>query len=222
LAWYQAIGQPKGEADTQRYLADLALTLGQYEAARERLTAVLETYRAIQDKRSVGTTLTRLSLVHHYLGDEQTAVQQAEAALAIAAEVGNPLLRAYGLSSLGHGLRGQGEWERATAVYTEAIALWGELGMTSLKVEAEAALATIHFAAERQVTPGRCWERPLTTCSPIPNPIAKRWVSFTWTASPCFKLEGMRHVPDYCCDRQERRCASKRSALQMQQPKALF
>ena len=149
LTWYQAIGQPKGEADTQRYLADLALTLGQYEAARERLTAVLQTYHAIEDKRSIGTTLTRLSLVHHYLGDEQTAVQQAEAALAIAAEVGNPLLRAYGLSSLGHGLRGQGEWERATAVYTEAIALWGELGMTSLKVEAEAALAAVCLAAER-------------------------------------------------------------------------
>jgi predicted ATPase/DNA-binding SARP family transcriptional activator len=149
LTWYQAIGQPKGEADTQRYLADLALTLGQYEAARERLTAVLETYHAIEDKRSIGTTLTRLSLVHHYLGDEQTAVQQAEAALTIAAEVGNPLLRAYGLSSLGHGLRGQGEWERATAVYTEASALWGELDMISLKVEAEAALAAVYFAAER-------------------------------------------------------------------------
>jgi predicted ATPase/DNA-binding SARP family transcriptional activator len=149
LTWYQAIGQPKGEADTQRYLADLALTLGQYEAARERLTAVLEAYRAIEDKRSVGTTLTRLSLLHHFQGDEETAVQQAEAALAIAAEVGNPLLRAYGLSSLGHALRGQGEWERATAVYTEAIALWGEIDKESFKVEAAAALATVHLAAGR-------------------------------------------------------------------------
>jgi len=147
LTWYQAIGQPKGEADTQRYLADLALTLGQYEAARERLTAVLETYDAIQDKRSVGTTLTRLSLAHHYLGDEQTAVEQAEAALVIAAEIGNPLLRAYGLSSLGHALRGQGEWERATTVYTEAIALWHKLDALGMKTELQAALAAVHYAA---------------------------------------------------------------------------
>ena len=146
LTWYQAIGQPKGEADTQRYLADLALTLGQYEAAREQLTAVLETYRTIEDKRSVGTTLTRLSLAHHYLGDEQTAVQQAEAALAIAAEVGNPLLRAYGLSSLGHGLRGQGKWERATAVYTEAITLWQKSDALGMKTELQAALAAVHYA----------------------------------------------------------------------------
>jgi predicted ATPase/DNA-binding SARP family transcriptional activator len=147
LTWYQAIGQPKGEADTQRYLADLDLTLGQYEAARERLAAVLETYRAIEEKRSVGTTLTRLSLLHHFQGDEETAVQEAETALAIAAEVGNPLLRAYGLSSLGHGLRGQGEWERATAVYTEAIALWHKLDALGMKTELQAALAAVHYAA---------------------------------------------------------------------------
>ncbi|MFO7682004.1 MAG: BTAD domain-containing putative transcriptional regulator [Chloroflexota bacterium] len=149
LAWYQAIGQRKGEADTQRYLADLALSLGQYEAAERWLTAVLETYRAIQDKRSVGTTLTRLSLVSHYRGDRQTAEQQAEAALAIAAEIGNPLLRAYGLTSLGHALRGQKHWERATAVYHDAITLWGELDMTGLKAEIEAALAAVHLAAGR-------------------------------------------------------------------------
>lgn len=147
LVWYQAIGQRKGEADTQRYLADLALTLGQYETARERLTAVLETYRAIEDKRSVGTTLTRLSLLHHVQGDQKTAVQQAEAALVIAAEVGNPLLQAYGLSSLGNGLRGQGEWERATAVYTEAIALWHKLDSRAMKTELQAALAAVHYAA---------------------------------------------------------------------------
>jgi len=147
LTWYQAIGQPKGEADTQRYLADLALTLGQYEAARERLTAVLETYRAIQEERSTGTTLARLALAHHYLGDQETAVQQAEAALAIAVKVGNPLLRAYGLSSLGHGLRGQGEWERATAVYIEAIALWHELDALGMKTELQAALAAVYYAA---------------------------------------------------------------------------
>jgi predicted ATPase/DNA-binding SARP family transcriptional activator/Tfp pilus assembly protein PilF len=149
LTWFREIGQRKGEADTKRYLADMALTLGQYEAARAGLTAVLETYQAIQDKRSVGTTSARLSLAHHYLGDEQTAVEQAEAALAIAAEIGNTLLRAYGLSSLSHALRGQEQWERATAVYSEAIALWAELDMTGLKTEAEAALATVHLAAGR-------------------------------------------------------------------------
>ena len=145
LTWYQAIGQPKGEADTQRYLADLALTLGQYEAARERLTAVLETYRTIQEERSMGTTLARLALVHHYLGDQETAVQQAEAALAIATKVGNPLLRAYGLSSLGHGLRGQEEWERGTAVYTEAITLWHKLEALGMKAEVQAALASVYY-----------------------------------------------------------------------------
>lgn len=146
LAWYREIGHPKGEADTQRYLADLALTLGQYEAARAGLTAVLETYRAIQDKRSVGTTLDRLSLVCHYLGDDATAARQAEAALDVAVEIGNPLLRAYSLSSLGHALRGQAEWERATAVYQEAIAIWQELDMTGLQAEMQAALAAVYHA----------------------------------------------------------------------------
>ncbi len=149
LAWYQEIGQSKGIADTQRYLADLALALGQYKEAQERLSVVLATYSAIQDRRSIGTTLTRLALLHHFQGEAQVAEQQAEAALAIAAEIGNPLLRAYALSSLGHALRGQKSWERATAVYTEAIALWDELDMISLKVEAEAALAAVHLAAER-------------------------------------------------------------------------
>ncbi|HRQ41548.1 MAG TPA: BTAD domain-containing putative transcriptional regulator [Chloroflexota bacterium] len=154
LAWYGEIGQRKGVADTQRYLADLALTLGQYEEAQARLTAVLDTYHAIQDKRSVGTTLTRLSLLHHLQGDEQTAAQQAEAALAIAAEIGNPLLRAYGLSCLGHAWRGKKLWDRATAVYGDAINLWQELDMTGLQAENQAALATVHHAAGR---PDNAW-----------------------------------------------------------------
>ncbi|MBK8989205.1 MAG: tetratricopeptide repeat protein [Chloroflexi bacterium] len=170
LAWYQEIGQRKGIADTQRYLADLALTLGQYEEAERWLTAVLETYRAIQDKRSVGTTLTRLALVSHYRGDRQTAEQQAEAALAIAAEIGNPLLRAYGLTSLGHALRGQKQWERATAVYHDAIIIWQALDMTGLLAETQAALSAVYHAAGR---PSDAWpllEAALTYLANNPQP----------------------------------------------------
>lgn len=170
LAWYEEIGQRKGEADTQRYLADLALTLGQYAEARKQLTAVLETYRALQDKRSIGTTLARLSLAHHYLGDEQTAVQQAEAALAVAAEIGNPLLRAYGLTSLGHGLRGQKEWARATAVYHEAIVLWEELDVVSLKTELQAALAMVHYAAGQPEAAWPLLETAVTYLIDTPQP----------------------------------------------------
>lgn len=170
LAWYQEIGQSKGAADTQRYLADLALTLGQYAEAERWLTAVLDTYRTMQDKRSVGTTLTRLALLRHYQGDDKAAQEQAEAALAIAAEIGNPLLRAYGLTSLGHALRGQERWERATAVYRDAVAIWQELGMTGLQAETQAALATAHYAAGRSNDAWLLLEATLTYLADNPQP----------------------------------------------------
>ncbi|MBK9054694.1 MAG: tetratricopeptide repeat protein [Chloroflexi bacterium] len=102
LALRQEIGQRKGIADARRHLADLAVRLGDYDEAQQILTDVLETYRAIEDRRGMGTTLARLALVHSFQRSDETAEQEASAALAVAGELGNPLLQAYGLSSLAH------------------------------------------------------------------------------------------------------------------------
>jgi tetratricopeptide (TPR) repeat protein len=94
----------------------------------------------------MGTTLARLALAHAYQGDYETAEQQAKAALAVADEIGNFLLRGYGLSSLGHALRGQEKWRQA-AVFAEAIDIWQELDEEGLEAELQAALASVHYAA---------------------------------------------------------------------------
>jgi predicted ATPase/DNA-binding SARP family transcriptional activator len=147
LALRQETGQRKGIADVRRHTADLALRLGLYGEAQQILTDVLETYRAIEERRSMGTTLARLALAHAYLGDYETAEQQAKAALAVADEIGNFLLRGYGLSSLGHALRGQEKWRLAAAVSAEAIDIWQELDEEGLEAELQAALASVHYAA---------------------------------------------------------------------------
>ncbi|MCL4263757.1 MAG: tetratricopeptide repeat protein [Anaerolineae bacterium] len=147
LALCRAIGQTKRMADAQRHLADLALSLGAYSEAEELLTAVWQTYTAIQDRRSAGTTLTRLALLHHYQGDDKAAQERAETALTIAEEVGSPMLHGYALTSLGLALRGQEQWEKSTAVYHQAISVWQEVGMTGLQAETQAALAAVFYYA---------------------------------------------------------------------------
>jgi ATP/maltotriose-dependent transcriptional regulator MalT len=147
LALCQAMGQTRRMADTQRHLADLALSLGAYSEAEELLTAVWQTYTAIQDRRSAGTTLTRLALLHHYQGDDKAAQERAETALTIAEEVASPMLHGYALTCLGQALRGQEQWEKSAAVYRKAISVWQELGMTGLQAEARAALAAVFYYA---------------------------------------------------------------------------
>ncbi|MFZ0546569.1 MAG: tetratricopeptide repeat protein [Candidatus Promineifilaceae bacterium] len=149
LSLRQEIGQRKGIADARRHLADLALRLGSFGKARQILMDVLETYQSIQERRSLGTTLARLALVNCYQDDYETAEQQAKEALDIADEIGNPLLQAYALSSLGHSLRGQEKWEQAATVYAEAILGWEEWGEVGLTAEIQAALASVHYAAGR-------------------------------------------------------------------------
>ena len=146
LVLRQEIGQRKGIADARRHLADLAIRLGAYDQAREILTDVLETYRTIQDRRGLGTTLARLALVHSCQGNYETAEQEARAALAVADEIGNPLLQAYGLSSLAQALRGQAQWEQAAAVYADAINLWQKWDAQGLKAQMQVALASVHYA----------------------------------------------------------------------------
>ena len=149
LAWREEIGQHRGVADVQRHLADLEMSLGAYAAAEALLTAVLKTYAAVPDRRSYGTTLTRLALARHYQGDHQAAKQQAEEALAVAAEVENPLLHSSALTSLGHALRGLEQWDEAAAVYQEALIRWQEAEMAGMAVELSAALAAAHMANGR-------------------------------------------------------------------------
>lgn len=146
LALRQEIGQRKGIADARRHLADLALRLGKYDEAASILTDVLQIYRAIQDRRGLGTTLARLALVHSCQGHHETAEQEARTALAVADELGNPLLQAYGLSSLAHALRGQAQWEQAAVVYGDAIRLWQQWDAPGLKAQMQAALASVHYA----------------------------------------------------------------------------
>jgi predicted ATPase len=146
LALRQEIGQRKGIADASRHLADLALRLGAYDKARQILTDVLETYGVIQDRRGLGTTLARLALVHSFQGRYETAEQEARVALAVAGELGNPLLQAYGLSSLGHALRGQTKWEQAAVIYADAINLWQKWDAQGLKAQMQASLASVHYA----------------------------------------------------------------------------
>ncbi len=145
----QEIGQRKGIADAQRHLADLAIRLGRYNEAQQLLSVSMDTYQAVGERRSFGTAQARLALIHVYQGAFETAIELAKLAISIADEIGSSLLRAYGLSSLGHALRGQQKWEAAAVAYTEAVVLWQEWDSMGLKAEIEAALATVYYKRGR-------------------------------------------------------------------------
>jgi tetratricopeptide (TPR) repeat protein len=90
---------------------------------------------------SKSRVLTDLSLLHHHLGDDKTALEKSEAAINIAAELNHPRYQGRALTQLGRALTGLEQYDRADESYQRAQEIFLEIGQKNLLMEPLAGLS---------------------------------------------------------------------------------
>lgn len=129
-----------------RYALGMALTqAGRLPDALDQLTGALAVFRASRQRLWEGMSLFRLAEAH-LAGDRpaQTAVL-AEQALVALRQIGGEWRRGNVLTLLGRALARLGQSDRARACWSEALAIYEELG-SSEATEVRALLAPIAAA----------------------------------------------------------------------------
>jgi non-specific serine/threonine protein kinase len=99
----------------------LALSQGDYEAARAAFSEALEIRRHLGDPIDIAASLNNLSLAARYLGDFETASSGLEESLQIQHAHGREQIAARVQNNLGNLLREKGEPEAALTQFTQSL-----------------------------------------------------------------------------------------------------
>jgi tetratricopeptide (TPR) repeat protein len=112
-----------------KYALGLALTgTGRTASAQEALTEAMSIFRDSRQQLWHGMTLFRLAELHLAIRQPAHAASHAEQALAILRGIGGEWRRANVLTTLGRGLAGVGQTDRAQVCWEEALSIFDELG----------------------------------------------------------------------------------------------
>jgi len=144
---YFEIGDKLGMCRVMINQSAICMNLGDYDQAKDLNDAALKLGREIGLRFGESLSLINLSLVYHYLKDQEAALLYANQALTLSIEMGSKRLEGFAHQTLGNVLRTVARHEEATDHYWEAIAIWHELALPALLMEAEAGLAAIALAA---------------------------------------------------------------------------
>ncbi|HZY43114.1 MAG TPA: tetratricopeptide repeat protein, partial [Anaerolineae bacterium] len=149
LRMCREIGNRRDECVSLGNLADVALYLGDHQAAHEYTEQAIKLARQIGNKISESWSLASQGLLLHQRKDDEAAYEYSQRALAIAADVGarHEQARAYTFS--GHALIGLGKPIEAAEAYERALNLRRELGQRNLEFEALAGLARASYAQHK-------------------------------------------------------------------------
>lgn len=112
-----------------KYALGLALTgTGRTSLAQQALTEAMAVFRDSRQQLWHGMTLFRLAELHLAIRQPAHAASHAEQALAILRGIGGEWRRANVLTALGRGLAGIGQTDRAQVCWSEALAVFDDLG----------------------------------------------------------------------------------------------
>src|SRR6185295_3750864 len=104
-------------------LATLYQHLGDYKNARREHEAVLEQFRAIDDRANIATSLYHLGSLHQSQEEYEQARERYQQALALMRELGHRRGMANNLRGLGNLHQYQGEYKQARECYEQALEL---------------------------------------------------------------------------------------------------
>ncbi|WP_327126276.1 AfsR/SARP family transcriptional regulator [Streptomyces sp. NBC_01727] len=111
-----------------KYALGLALSgTGQTGRAQDALTEAMSIFRDSRQQLWHGMTLFRLAQVHLAIRQPAHAASHAEQALAVLRGIGGEWRRANILTTLGRGLAGIGQTDRAQVCWNEALSIFEEL-----------------------------------------------------------------------------------------------
>jgi CHAT domain-containing protein len=135
-----------------------ALYVGDYVEAGKFFARAVEMARANQDVGEQAKSLSNLAWVHNRLGYMAQAADEYEALLPMIERDRQPTMYAIAISNYGFCLIALGEFDRALAMDTEALALFTANGRKLERAVTLAALAGLHFRigdAERALETAR-------------------------------------------------------------------
>lgn len=101
LPKWEALGDPRGVADTRCAIALASMDLGDDDLAIMHFTAALETFEKIGDRRGRANALSILGHLNELHGDLRMALGQQETAVALLREIGHTQGLAHALDNLG-------------------------------------------------------------------------------------------------------------------------
>ncbi len=145
LAIFRLTGGRWSQSIALGNLGYLYARVGLYELARAHFEQDLAICREIGDRRGQCWTTGNLSLLYSRVGDFRQGWQLALQALSLADSLKSESLRGYALGYLGRAYTGLGEWDRATAVYHQSLAIRRKAHDQFLVLEALANLAYLAF-----------------------------------------------------------------------------
>lgn len=141
LAIFRMTGDRWSQSIALGNLGYLYARVGLYELARAHFEQDLVICREIGDRRGQCWTTGNLSLLYSRVGDFRQGWQLALQALSLADSLKSESLRGYALGYLGRAYTGLGQWDRATAVYHQSLAIRRKAHDQFLVLEALANLA---------------------------------------------------------------------------------
>jgi class 3 adenylate cyclase/tetratricopeptide (TPR) repeat protein len=147
LAIEQEIGDRRAEANALFNIGWGWLALGEHVEAERHLRLAQHRIRAVGNRHGESYPLLGLALLALRCGDAEQAQTHAEAALAIACEVRDPLQEAIVQLVLGHALLAQGREADAQSVFLRARDVAIEIG-NNVRFDADAGLALVALAGD--------------------------------------------------------------------------
>lgn len=142
------LGNRRNESIALGNLGNGWLRLGQHALAGQYLGECLRLSRSVGDRGTEANTLTNLSALALRHGDTAQALQLAQAAQALAAEVQSPIFEALAACALGNAELAAGQNDAATAAFRRALELARLLG-NATQHDALAGLARVALVQNR-------------------------------------------------------------------------
>ncbi len=124
-------------------LGGLALDHGDYATAQEYFAQALQRYREIGSRDGESIVLCNLCSVAEAQGAYIEASLAGEQALEIALAIEDRYGQGFALNKLGHALVGLERWDAAATTYQQALAVWEDLDLPHMALEAQAGLAAV-------------------------------------------------------------------------------
>ena len=101
-----------------------------YATAREMLEEALKIFQAHKELKMTAFCLNNLARISEELGEKEKGVELHRKAVALRRDLPDKSDLAFSLGNLGVALATIGDWERAEAALSEALAIYRSLGMT--------------------------------------------------------------------------------------------
>ena len=146
LAIAQETGSARHQAFALNYRGNLLLNRGDYAAAGDALEQALTLFRAIGYRQGEGKTSSELALLTLILGEPDRARVHADAARAIAAELGLRRDVAVAYTRTGYIAERQRAWQTAAEMYAQARHVYTATGQRRRALEPTAGMARIAWA----------------------------------------------------------------------------